>query len=239
MVTSLLALADEEAKKEVQGLALCLPHSFALCWSRCPLSVENIGFEYSIECSRTRKNSLLNLFPSENQGSAVQRPDFLAPCQAGNLVHYYPCFLPFQIEVLQKKGHSYSEICNESVIEAVDSLNPFMHARGVSFMVDNCSTTARLGARKWAPRFDYNLTQQVGLVTYNQALTQLGTRYDYGRPEDPSSLSSASYHNTNQEGFSEFDVKEPVPMRLHVAVSYVVRCLQGLHAPTCICRLYF
>jgi ketol-acid reductoisomerase len=65
-----------------------------------------------------------------------------------------------QIEVLQKKGHSYSEICNESVIEAVDSLNPFMHARGVSFMVDNCSTTARLGARKWAPRFDYNLTQQ-------------------------------------------------------------------------------
>jgi ketol-acid reductoisomerase len=27
-------------------------------------------------------------------------------------------------------------------------------------MIDNCSTTARLGARKWAPRFDYNLTQQ-------------------------------------------------------------------------------
>ena len=25
---------------------------------------------------------------------------------------------------------------------------------------DNCSTTARLGARKWAPRFDYMLTQQ-------------------------------------------------------------------------------
>ena len=27
-------------------------------------------------------------------------------------------------------------------------------------MVDNCSTTARLGSRKWAPRIDYNLTQQ-------------------------------------------------------------------------------
>ncbi|KAJ9136046.1 hypothetical protein P3X46_033160 [Hevea brasiliensis] len=65
-----------------------------------------------------------------------------------------------QIEVLRKKGHSYSEIINESLIEAVDSLNPFMHARGVSFMVDNCSTTARLGSRKWAPRFDYILTQQ-------------------------------------------------------------------------------
>ncbi|XLS86786.1 hypothetical protein HN51_036952, partial [Arachis hypogaea] len=47
-----------------------------------------------------------------------------------------------------------------SVVESVDSSNPFMHARGVSFMVDNCSTTARLGSRKWAPRFDYILTQQ-------------------------------------------------------------------------------
>jgi ketol-acid reductoisomerase len=43
--------------------------------------------------------------------------------------------------------------------EATDSLNPYMHARGVSYMVDNCSTTARLGSRKWAPRFDYLLTQ--------------------------------------------------------------------------------
>jgi len=34
-----------------------------------------------------------------------------------------------------------------------------MHARGVAYMVDNCSTTARLGSRKWAPRFDYLLTQ--------------------------------------------------------------------------------
>lgn len=69
-------------------------------------------------------------------------------------------YAKFQIEVLRKKGHSYSEIINESLIEAVDSLNPFMHARGVSFMVDNCSTTARLGSWKWAPRFDYVLTQQ-------------------------------------------------------------------------------
>jgi ketol-acid reductoisomerase len=26
-------------------------------------------------------------------------------------------------------------------------------------MIDNCSTTARLGARKWAPRFDYIIEQ--------------------------------------------------------------------------------
>ncbi|GAA2575141.1 hypothetical protein GCM10010435_58710 [Winogradskya consettensis] len=64
-----------------------------------------------------------------------------------------------QIDTFIEYGHPYSEIANESVIEATDSLNPYMHARGVAFMVDNCSTTARLGSRKWAPRFDYLLTQ--------------------------------------------------------------------------------
>ena len=65
-----------------------------------------------------------------------------------------------QIDVLLDNGHRYSEIANESVIEAVDSLNPYMHARGVSYMVDNCSRTARLGSRKWAPRFEYQLRQE-------------------------------------------------------------------------------
>ncbi len=113
------------------------------------------------------------------------------------------------VQVLREKGHPWSEICNEAIIEvrehaggpcimrspqqashfmsngsrlpcaavwpssqrlcltcdgtcpqAVDSLNPYMHARGVAFMVDNCSYTARLGSRKWAPRFDYVLDQQ-------------------------------------------------------------------------------
>ena len=71
-----------------------------------------------------------------------------------------------QIDLLMEKGHCLSEVCNESVIEAVDSLNPYMHFKGVAFMVDNCSTTARLGTRKWGPRFDYNLSQQA-LVAYD------------------------------------------------------------------------
>ncbi|KAK4398122.1 Ketol-acid reductoisomerase, chloroplastic [Sesamum angolense] len=99
---------------------------------------------------------------------------------AGDLGPLYPftagvfvALMMAQIEILRKKGHSYSEIINESVIEAVDSLNPFMHARGVSFMVDNCSTTARLGSRKWAPRFDYILTQQALVaVDNNTAINQ-------------------------------------------------------------------
>jgi len=65
-----------------------------------------------------------------------------------------------QCDILDINGHCYSEIANESIIEAVDSLNPYMAFKGVDYLVDNCSTTARLGSRKWAPRFDYILTQQ-------------------------------------------------------------------------------
>lgn len=71
----------------------------------------------------------------------------------------YVATMMAQIDVLVENGHVYSEVCNESVIESVDSLNPYMHFKGVAFMIDNCSTTARLGARKWAPRFDYLLSQ--------------------------------------------------------------------------------
>jgi len=72
----------------------------------------------------------------------------------------YCAVMMAQIDLLIENGHCLSEVANESVIEAVDSLNPYMHFKGVAFMVDNCSTTARLGSRKWAPRFDYNIVQQ-------------------------------------------------------------------------------
>lgn len=87
---------------------------------------------------------------------ATAAPLALNPFTAG----VYVATMMATCEVLRENGHPYSEICNESIIEAVDSLNPYMHARGVAFMVDNCSYTARLGSRKWAPRFDYILEQQ-------------------------------------------------------------------------------
>merc|ERR1712072_548861 len=71
----------------------------------------------------------------------------------------YVAMMVSQCDLLMKNGHCYSEVANESIIEAVDSLNPFMDHKGISFMVDNCSVTARLGSRKWAPRFDYLLEQ--------------------------------------------------------------------------------
>jgi ketol-acid reductoisomerase len=83
-------------------------------------------------------------------------PTPIHPVTAG----IYIATMMAQVDLLAEKGHPYSEIANESIIEAVDSLNPYMHYKGVAFMIDNCSTTARLGARKWAPRFDYILTQQ-------------------------------------------------------------------------------
>jgi ketol-acid reductoisomerase len=66
-----------------------------------------------------------------------------------------------QVDMLREHGHAWSEIANESIIELVDSLIPYMHAQGIAHMVDNCSTTARLGARRWEPRFEAALNQQV------------------------------------------------------------------------------
>jgi ketol-acid reductoisomerase len=73
----------------------------------------------------------------------------------------YVATMMAQVDILREKGHPYSEIVNESIIEAIDSLNPYMDYKDVAYMVDNCSTTARLGARKWAPRFDYAMMQSV------------------------------------------------------------------------------
>lgn len=82
--------------------------------------------------------------------------DVLDPETAGAFV----ATMVAQIDVLRDRGHSWSEIANESVIEAVDSLLPYMHARGIAYMVDSCSTTARLGARRWGPVFEAAYTRE-------------------------------------------------------------------------------
>merc|ERR1712217_853557 len=97
------------------------------------------------------------------RANRVEKDIPLNPFTAG----IYVATMMATVEILREHGHPYSEICNESIIEAVDSLNPYMHARGVAFMVDNCSYTARLGSRKWAPRFDY-IPQQQAYVAYDQ-----------------------------------------------------------------------
>jgi ketol-acid reductoisomerase len=98
----------------------------------------------------------------------------------------YCAVMMAQIDLLIEKGHCLSEVANESVIEAVDSLNPYMHFKGVAFMVDNCSTTARLGSRKWAPRFDYNIMQQAFVD------------YDGGKPVDQGLITAFKSHKVHQ-----------------------------------------
>jgi ketol-acid reductoisomerase len=93
------------------------------------------------------------------EGVRAKRVESAIPVDAFSAGVYVATMMA-QIDLLIERGHPLSEVVNESVIESVDSLNPYMHARGVAYMIDNCSTTARLGARKWAARFDYILSQQ-------------------------------------------------------------------------------
>jgi len=97
----------------------------------------------------------------------------------------YVATMMAQIDVLLEAGHPYSEVVNESVIEAVDSLCPYMHYRGVAFMVDNCSFTAKTGSRKWAPRFDYILDQ----LAY--------TAVDNGKPVNEDIISAFESHRVH------------------------------------------
>ncbi len=53
-------------------------------------------------------------------------------------------------------------------------------------MVDNCSTTARLGSRKWAPRFDYNIQQQAFV------------EYDAGTPLDADLIAAFKSHKVHK-----------------------------------------
>ena len=91
------------------------------------------------------------IYNGKNENNIINITDRIFPETAG----IYIGGIMAQVDILSEKGHSYSEIVNESIIEATDSLNPYMNEKGISHMVDNCSITARLGARKWAPRLEY------------------------------------------------------------------------------------
>lgn len=58
-----------------------------------------------------------------------------------------------QYEVLRERGHTPSEAFNETVEEATQSLYPLIGGKGMDYMFNACSTTARRGALDWAPRF--------------------------------------------------------------------------------------
>ena len=59
-----------------------------------------------------------------------------------------------QYKVLRANGHSPSEAFNETVEEATQSLFPLIGQKGMDYMYNACSTTARRGALDWAPIFE-------------------------------------------------------------------------------------
>lgn len=89
----------------------------------------------------------------------------------------YVAAMVAQVDTLRENGHYWSEVINESIIESVDSLNPYMRARGVDYMVDNCSVTARRGSRKWAPQFQAWIVQ--GVLPVMDGTRQADDDHDY------------------------------------------------------------
>ena len=59
-----------------------------------------------------------------------------------------------QYDVLIENGHSSLEAYNETVKEALISLYPLIEEKGMDWLYKNCSTTAQVGALKWAPKFE-------------------------------------------------------------------------------------
>ena len=59
-----------------------------------------------------------------------------------------------QYDILIEKGHSSLEAYNETVEEALISLYPLISDQGMDWLYKNCSTTAQVGALKWAPKFE-------------------------------------------------------------------------------------
>lgn len=119
----------------------------------------------------------------------------------------YVATMMAQIDVLLESGHPYTEVVNESVIEAVDSLVPYMHYRGVAFMVDNCSFTAKTGSRKWAPRFDYILDQ----LAY--------TAVDNGKPIDEQLIKDFENHPVHAAVDECCKLRPPVDISLFAETS--------------------
>ena len=116
----------------------------------------------SVNLNSNRKISNISGSPMWTRNKYLKKDTSLLDSSTKTLISaIYIGSMMAQVDILSNKGHSYSEIVNESIIEAVDSLNPYMLNYGISNMIDNCSITARLGARKWAPRLEAILNQNI------------------------------------------------------------------------------
>ena len=93
-----------------------------------------------------------------------------------------------QVDLLLKNAIP-TEVCNESVIEAVDSLNPYMPEASPTWWITVPLLPA--WARKWGPRFDHLIEQEVF------------TAYDRTEQVDENRLQAFVQHPVSGPGLSE------------------------------------
>lgn len=66
-----------------------------------------------------------------------------------------------QFKVLVENGHSPYEAYHETVYESLNSLYPIINERGMSWLYQNCSTTAQRGAIDWSKKFEPKLIDMI------------------------------------------------------------------------------
>ncbi|KAG1835545.1 6-phosphogluconate dehydrogenase [Suillus variegatus] len=77
-----------------------------------------------------------------------------------------------QYKVLRANGHSPSEAFNENVEETTQSLYHLIGQKGMDYMYNACSATARRGALDWAPIFEKTNTPIVEQFVRNGTETR-------------------------------------------------------------------
>lgn len=99
---------------------------------------------------------------------------YINPVAAG----MYVAMMVAQVDELRRRGHHWSEVVNESIIEAVASLNPYMKSGGIDYMVDNCSVTARRGDREHYEDFQQATQNAYAIMEMAQELERVDDAVD-------------------------------------------------------------
>eukprot|EP00916_Digyalum_oweni_P013039 GHVL01021434.1.p1 GENE.GHVL01021434.1~~GHVL01021434.1.p1 ORF type:complete len:267 (-),score=57.00 GHVL01021434.1:767-1567(-) len=66
----------------------------------------------------------------------------------------YVALMIAQYDVLISAGHSGIETVNKTIIQAVDSLNPYIKHLGMFHILNNSSKISNIGLHRWWPRFE-------------------------------------------------------------------------------------
>lgn len=131
------ALYDSFSPEDKKIFDQAYSASYKPCIDVCKEVYDDVSSGYEIQ-SVINKASRLDKFPmakidrtfmwqvgKDVRAKRVESEIPINPFAAG----VYVAVMIATCEVLREAGHPFSEICNEAIIESVDSLNPYMHAR--------------------------------------------------------------------------------------------------------------